>query len=396
MPVAIARGKCASYCPWGSEPANRAVFPDHIVAMKAKIAVIGCGSWSTEAHLPALLANPDAEVIAVVDPAHEARDQAARRFGVKRWYASHTELFDAEHPDGVVIATPHAHHYEPALAALNSGAHVLVEKPLVLSPAQARGLQRVASARSLEVIVGYTWHYNRQSIELRSLIAAGRLGRLEFASSLFASMVRAWYRGDIAAYQAEFKLTRIPRFDTYSDPAISGGGQGQAQVTHSAALLFWLTGLRPRRVTAFCANFGLQVDLVDAAAIAFDGGVVGTVSSTGGRPSGHDDLLHLHVSGTDGLAVYEVMEGRATIYLPDGGKEELAPVTTDQRYPHWGPANNLVDVVLGRGENGSSVEIGCVTVEFLDAMYRSAAAGGVPVDVTPATSDVSTAQSQSQ
>jgi predicted dehydrogenase len=357
---------------------------DHdTVPMRARIAVIGCGSWSTEAHLPALVANPAADVVAVADPVDGAREQAARRFGVNRTYTFHEELLGTEQLDGVIIATPHAHHYLPALAALNSGAHVLVEKPLVLSPAEARELQRVAADRGLEVIVGYTWHYNRQAIALRTMVENGELGRLEFASSLFASMVRAWYRGDTDAYQGEFGLARTPRSDTYSDPTISGGGQGQTQVTHSAALLFWLTGLRPRRVTAFCANFDLPVDLVDAAAIVFDEGVVGTISSTGDRPSGHDDLLHVHISGSDGMAVYDVMQGRAYVCLSGGVKRELESVPPGERYPHWGPANNLVDVILGRGANGSSVEIGCVTVEFLDAMYRSAAAGGVPIDVNP-------------
>ena len=341
--------------------------------------MIGCGSWSNEAHLPALTANENAEVVAVVDPVAEARELAARRFGIGRTYASHEELFAEQEPDAVIVATPHSQHVAPARAALDAGAHLLVEKPLALAPADARALQRLALERGRELIVGYPWHYNRQSSELRDLIAAGRLGRLEFVSCLFASMVRAYYRGDTEAYQPEFKLARAPRSETYSDPSLSGGGQGQTQVTHSAALLLWLTGLRPRRISAFCETFDLAVDLVDAAAVAFDGGAVGSISSTGGRPSGHEDLLHLHLCGTEGIATYEVMEGRVTLYLAGGVREELEPLPPVERYPHWGPANNLVDVVLGRGENRSPAELGCVVVEFLDAMYRSAAANGSAV-----------------
>lgn len=351
------------------------------MAPTAKIAVIGCGSWSTEAHLPALSTNPDAEVIAVVDPVAEAREQAAAKFRVAKSYASHEDLFASEKPDGVVIATPHAHHYAPARAALEAGAHLLIEKPMVLLPQQARELQRLARERRRELIVGYTWHYNRQAIALRALISAGRLGRIEFVSSLFASMVRDYYRGDTHSYQPEFKLARAPRNDTYSDPTLSGGGQGQAQVTHSAALVFWLTGLRPRRVTALCRNFELPVDLVDAVTIGFDDGAVGTVSSTGDRPSGHQDFLHLHICGTKGIAIYEVMEGRVTVYLQNGATEEFDPLPIDDRYPHWGPSNNLVDVVLSRGANQSPAEIGCLTVEFLDAMYRSAALNGAPTEL---------------
>jgi predicted dehydrogenase len=351
--------------------------------MTAGVAVIGCGSWSTEAHLPALATNPDAELVALVDPIAEAREAAAARFGVDRTYGSHQELFAEQAPAGVVVATPHVHHYEPARAALEAGAHVLVEKPFVLEPAHGRALQRLAQERGREVIVGYPWHYNRQAIQLREAVRAGRLGRLEFASCFFGSMVREYYRGDTLAYQPEFKLTRAPRSETYSEASLAGGGQGQTQVTHSAALLFWLTGLRPRRVAAFCESFDLDVDLVDAASIVFHGGAVGTIGSTGDRPSGHEDLLQIHLCGTDGIATFDVMAGRLRLYGPNGDREELDELAPDQRYPHWAPANNLVDVVLGRGKSQSPAEIGCVTVEFLTAMYGSAAADGAPSDLPP-------------
>ena len=287
--------------------------------MRANIAVVGCGSWSVEAHLPALERNADAQVVAVVDLDPAARERAAHRFGVAAAYASHEELFAAEQPDGVIIATPHARHFEQARAALEAGAHVLVEKPMVLEPEHGRELQRLARERGRELIVGYPWHYNRQAVELRALFATGELGAVEFASSLFLSMVREYYRGDPEAYQPELQLVQVPRNETYSDPALSGGGQGQAQLTHSAALLFWLTGLRPRRVAAFCESFELEIDLVDAATVRFDGGAIGTISSTGDRPSGHEDILDLHIGGSDGLVRFEVMGGRAVVCRPAAG-----------------------------------------------------------------------------
>jgi predicted dehydrogenase len=343
---------------------------------RARIAVIGAGSWSVEAHLPALAANPDAEIVAIADPDPAARAYVEQEYDDVRLFESHEELLAATEPDGVIVATPHSRHYEPARAALEAGAHLLVEKPLVLSPAEGRDLQRLARERGRELIVGYTWHYNRQSIELRGLIAAGTIGTIELASCQFASRVREYYRGDTEAYQPELKLLRAPQSTTYSDPRLSGGGQGQAQVTHSAALLFWLTGLRPRRVSAFCENHGLDVDLVDAAVIQFEGGAVGTVCSTGDRPSAHRDLLRFQICGTEGIAEFDVMEGVASVYLSEGRREWLDPLPPEDRYPHLEPAKDLVAAVLGRARERSDGEIGCRTVEFLDAMYRSSAAGG--------------------
>jgi hypothetical protein len=75
------------------------------------------------------------------------------------------------------------------------------------------------------------------------------------------------------------------------------------------------------------------------------------------------------------------MAGRLRLYGPNGDREELDELAPDQRYPHWAPANNLVDVVLGRGQSESPAEIGCLTVEFLTAMYGSAGADGAPADL---------------
>src|SRR5262249_59288886 len=123
---------------------------------------------------------------------------------------------------------------------------------------------------------------------------------------------REYYRGDTQSYQAELGLTQAPRSETYSEPALAGGGQGQTQVTHSAALLFWLTGLRPRRVAAFCESFELEVDLVDAVTVRFDGGALGTIVPTRGRPSGAGELLELPVARAGGMGTLAGLGWRAT------------------------------------------------------------------------------------
>jgi len=188
------------------------------------------------------------------------------------------------------------------------------------------------------------------------------------------------YRGLGSAYNAALGYVG-PQDETYSDPAIAGGGQGQTQLTHSAALLFWLTGLRPIRISAFCESFELAVDLCDSVAVRFDGGAIGTVGSTGSIPAGHPEALEYRLFGTEGYLRFDVMQGLAVVHGADGAVEEVPPLELADRYPQYAPATNLVDVVLGRGENESPAEIGQLTVNFLDAMYRSAAAGGIPIEI---------------
>ena len=351
-----------------------------VTGPRARIAVVGCGSWANEAHLPALAANPEAELVAVVETRADALEAAARKFGVDGAYSTIDPMLAEIEPDGVVIAVPHAHHFAAARAALASGAHVLLEKPMVLDPEHGRELIGLAEERRRELIIGYPWHYNRQARDLRSALEQGRIGRLEFVSCLFGSTVRELYRGRGKAYDAYFGYAG-PEDETYSDPELAGGGQGQTQLTHSAALLFWLTGMRPVQLTAFTESFELAVDLCDAVSVRFDGGAIGIVGSTGSMPVGHPDALEYRIFGTDGCAHFDVMQGRVAFYGTDGAIDELPPLEFADRYPHHAPANNLVDVVLGRGENGSPAAIGQLTVEFLDAMYRSAGLGGGAVDL---------------
>ena len=72
--------------------------------------------------------------------ADSARTRTARALGIAHAYADYRELLDNHELDGLVVATPHAFHYEIALAAVQKGLHVLVEKPMVLDPAHGRHL----------------------------------------------------------------------------------------------------------------------------------------------------------------------------------------------------------------------------------------------------------------
>src|SRR5262249_51223583 len=158
---------------------------------------------------------------------------------------------------------------------LKRGLALMLEKPMVLRVREARDLVRLASEQRVPLIVGYPWHFIDQHAQLRARIADGALGQLQLTHALFASMVVEYYRANPQAYVDAFKWQVTgPQPNTYSDPAIAGGGQGQLQMTHSAALLLWLTDLRPRHVAAFMENFDVRVDLCDAVSVRFEGGAV--------------------------------------------------------------------------------------------------------------------------
>ena len=349
-----------------------------------RVGVAGVGHWARTAHLPALAAHPAARIAALADPHPGNLARSASRYGIDATFADPLEMLAACELDALVIATPHRDHFPIAEAAIGRGLHVLIEKPMVLEPADGRRLIRAAEDAGVEILVGYTWHYNRQVLRARQWIRDGRLGTIRYVQSFFGSSPVNLYRGeptaDVYAYGAGDAFDG-PLPATYSQPDLAGGGQGQTQLTHSIALLLFLTGLEATRVTAFMERHGTEVDVIDALAVRFAGGALGVVGSTGAVvPVTHTDTLGYVIHGTAGHLEFDVMDGVLRRYDSDGVVEdEVLPA--EERYPMASPATNLVDVALGRAKNGSPVRFGQQTVEILHAAYRSAAADGSPVDV---------------
>ena len=356
-----------------------------MTASKARIGIIGTGWWSTTAHLPGLLANPDAELAALADRSEAALARATAAFGPIPTYTDYHAMLAAERLDGVIVATNHTSHYEVAKACLEAGVHVLLEKPMVLEAAHAHDLVRIAAEKGRELIVGYPWNYTPITRRARDVVASGRLGALQLVNVLFASMVIEFYRGNDQAYAPVFGYQVTGPGQAYSDPKLAGGGQGHLQVTHAAGALFFITGLQAERVSSFMDNYDVAVDVIDAISVRFKPAngraAIGTFSSTGNIGKGDGGQLILSIYGEKGYLLLD--QGASTLHvrLEDGTEEDYGPLPPDDRYPKFATSSNLVDVALGRAPNGSPGAVAQRVVELLDAAYRSTAQNGQPVNV---------------
>jgi predicted dehydrogenase len=341
---------------------------------RARIGVIGTGWWSTFAHLPSLTTYPDAEVIGVADVDQAKARQAADRFGVPQAFGDHRALLDL-HPDGVVIATPHDTHYALVKDALEAGCDVMIEKPMVVDPAHGRELVALAKSQDRNLHVGYPYPYTRHNRLLHDLIAAGELGEILFATTLFATSVLDFYRGN-TDFTGNRETMWGPSRDTYSDPA-RGGGQMLTQVTHSSSLLFYLSGLRPAEVHAFTGNYDVRVDVWDAVNFRTRDGAAATVASTGTVPFTQKTVEEHRIFGSKGHALVDTTKGTLAIHAADGSIREEPPLTDDERYPMFQTSRQLVDTILDKSPVVISGELGLLTVEFLAAALESARTGNV-------------------
>jgi predicted dehydrogenase len=339
---------------------------------RPRLAVVGCGWWGTQVHIPGLLSYDGAELVALADPDEERLAAAGEAFGLPA-YRNLDELLGEESVDGVVVATTSATHYEVAKRALEAGLHVMVEKPMTVRARQAWELVELADTAGLHLQLGNTHQFTSSAQHLMEVLAGGGIGELIQVSGLYATIVEAYYRGRPEEYDQifHFPLTG-PGASTYSDPDVAGGGQGMTQVSHLIGMMLWASGRRVSEVCAFMDNRGLAVDLVDAIAFRLDNGGVGNVGSTGNLRPGEPKQEEVRYYGTDGYALQDLLSANVEVHYAGGRVETL---TVEDPYPAHATARGLADLIAGRAANFAPGEAGARAVEFLEAAYASAARG---------------------
>jgi predicted dehydrogenase len=147
------------------------------------VAVVGYGYWG-----PNLVRNfvqvEDAAVVAVCDQSAERRALVEKLYPAVRTYDDVDKLLADEAVDAVVVATPVSTHFDLAMAALETGKHVLVEKPITPTAAEAQLLVDEADRRGLVLMVDHTFVYTSAVRKIAELISTGALGRLYYYDSV--------------------------------------------------------------------------------------------------------------------------------------------------------------------------------------------------------------------
>ncbi len=141
-----------------------------------KVAVIGVGSMGKN-HARVYSELSEANLVAVADADQKLADVAAENLGV-RAYTDYCKMLEKEKPDAVSIAVPTALHEEVGLAVLESGAHVLIEKPIAATQAEGQHLIDKASTVNRQLMVGHIVRFNPAIQVLKQKLVAGELGRI--------------------------------------------------------------------------------------------------------------------------------------------------------------------------------------------------------------------------
>lgn len=352
---------------------------------KACIAVVGTGWWSTMTHIPTLAEHERVDPLILVDQNLAVGRAAAEKYGIpeRNVYTSLSEAKQA-HPEmsGAVVAVPHHAHVSVAKEAIDLNLHMLLEKPMTVYAADAKEIADRAEAKGLKILMGYTFPYLDPVVAAKSRIEDGLLGDIEYVHCNMTSMTIEFYRGNPSAYNDVFNYpVGGPGEKTYSDPAVSGGGQAHLQITHLAAMMLHLApGLRADVVTAFMNTLDTKVDVVDAIALRLSNGAVATLGSSGNIAPGDPGSVEVHLHGSKGRLRVDAISGEMFMRLHDGRTDHVD--ATFPGYPGSVPSKRFVEMLLDGAEpHFPGRTNGLYTVEILDAAYRSAKAEGRPVRI---------------
>jgi predicted dehydrogenase len=337
-----------------------------------RIGVIGAGWWATSAHIPAIKSHPHAELIAVQSRERVEAEKIARDFGAVHACTSVSEILALAEIDAVIIASTPNVHFVQAKAALESGRHVLLEKPMTFTVAEARELVELAAKKKLELVVSCPWHFTRHGLAARHLIHSGALGDIKMISVLMTNPIDKLLRGiNTSPTHGMEKVYVEPRPGSYSDPAVAGGGQIYCQVSHAAAYLTFLTGLQPAEVFARFHCDGSQNDIYNALTITLENGALVTIASTGATPL-QERNYEVRVFGSKAILQLELWRGTMAMVDFANKRTEFPPLSENEIYPGRAPAVNFIETILGIASNGSSGELGLASMEIIEAACESA------------------------
>ena len=339
-----------------------------------RLGAIGAGWWATSNHFPLFAAREDVDLVGVCgrgDNLADIRD----RFGFGLATEDADELLAAD-LDAVVISTPHDLHHPLAVKALDRGLHVLCEKPMTLRADQAWDLADRAKRAGTVFLVPYGWNYKPFTAAAKRILDAGSIGEIQYLLCHMASPTRGLFGSDPTHMLQRWSSDTAPDPTTWSSPD-RGGGYAHGQVTHSSALLFWLTGLRAASVAGRVSTGGAAVDLFDAGVVRFVGGALGTLSGAATLADGDRYQVDIRLFGTEGVLMIDAERERVSLRRYDGHREEVPIAPEEGDYECLVPPARFIDLITGAStENNSDAEVAARSVELIDALLRSSADEG--------------------
>jgi predicted dehydrogenase len=310
---------------------------------RLRVALLGTG-WIMDFHARAVLAHPGAELVAAANWRRPSLDRLAERHGIARTTTDWRALAADPGVDAAVVGTPNALHAPQAIAFLDAGKHVLVEKPMAASLAEADAMVAAARRSGAFLMVAHCWRFHPDVRALRARVEAGELGEI----------VKTRSYGGHAGWGPS---------GWFTDPILAGGGALVDMGVHAIDTARYLLGdPEPVRV---CAAVGTRYGAypVDDDAVLLLGwanGVTSVVESGWWQPHLGGLEADTELYGTGGYArVWDMTEP------PPGYQHCTQPMYSAQ-------LAEFVDAIAAGRQPRPGGEDGRVVVGVVEQAYASA------------------------
>ncbi|MBU5672923.1 Gfo/Idh/MocA family protein [Paenibacillus brevis] len=204
------------------------------MSKKLKVAIVGCGGIANNKHLPALVKLEEVELVAFCDIVEERAEKAAKEFGTAdaKVYTDFRKLLSETDVEVVHVCTPNDSHAEITVASLESGRHVMCEKPMAKTAEQARQMLDAAKRTGKKLSIAYQNRFRSDSLYLKQLCEQGELGDIYYGKAL------------------ALRRRAVPTWGVFLDEEKQGGGPLIDIGTHALDLTLWLMdNYEPKSVT---------------------------------------------------------------------------------------------------------------------------------------------------
>lgn len=189
-----------------------------------KVGMIGCGGIAGGKHLPSLAKLDAVKLVSFCDIIEDRAAEKAGAFGVTgaTIYTDYRKMLEAEKLDVVHVCTPNISHADITVAALESGCHVMCEKPMAKTAEGAKKMVEAAKRTGKKLTIGYQNRFRADSRYLKSFCDAGGLGDIYFAKA------------------HALRRRAVPTWGVFLDAEAQGGGPLIDIGTHALDLTLWM------------------------------------------------------------------------------------------------------------------------------------------------------------
>lgn len=191
---------------------------------KLRVGIIGCGGIANGKHMPSLAKQKCVEMVAFCDIVVERAEAAAKKYGTAeaKVYSDYRELLKDNSIDVVHVCTPNKSHADITVASLEAGKHVMCEKPMAKTAADARRMVEAAKRTGKKLTIGYQNRFRPDSQYLKKFCEKGGLGDIYFAKA------------------HAIRRRAVPTWGVFLNEEEQGGGPLIDIGTHALDLTLWM------------------------------------------------------------------------------------------------------------------------------------------------------------